>query len=118
MIYTSYFGNSRNFPENFTTIAICAKSPEGYNGLEYKALAPSYNTFKKYKDTGNESEFTASYKSETLSKLKQPLVVRDLEALANSNKIILLCYEKKGSFCHRTLVGEWLRESGYDVQEL
>jgi hypothetical protein len=28
-----------------------------------------------------------------------------------------MCYEKPGSFCHRHLVAEWLRENGFDCRE-
>ena len=38
MIYTSYFGKLKSLPKNIIPIAICAKSPNFYNGLEYKKL--------------------------------------------------------------------------------
>lgn len=118
MIYTSYFGNYRKFPQNYTPISIAGKPPEDYHGLEYKTLAPPYKVFAEYKNDWDEEKYVRGYKAQVLDNLNQPDVVRELEQLAHSNNIILLCYEKKGKFCHRTLVAEWLQEYGYEVCEL
>jgi uncharacterized protein YeaO (DUF488 family) len=118
MIYTSYFANYRKFPENYTPVSIAAKPPEEYKGLQYKVLAPPYKVFMEYKNDWDEEKYTKNYKEQVLDKLKQPIVVKELIELAQSNNIVLLCYEGKGKFCHRTLVMEWLREYGYDVNEL
>jgi hypothetical protein len=32
--------------------------------------------------------------------------------------IVLLCWEKPPKDCHRALVAEWLREAGFEVEEI
>ena len=40
-IYTSYFANLKNLPDNVCPISICGKAPDWYKGLQYKKLAPT-----------------------------------------------------------------------------
>lgn len=49
MIYTSYFAQLRNMPENIIPISICGKAPDWYDGLQYKKLAPKYGFFTEWK---------------------------------------------------------------------
>ena len=117
-LYTSYFGNHRRFPETMSTVAICAKPPEDFTGAHYKALAPKYQTLMNYKADGDTAKFRNEYKETVLKQLNPVSVVNDLINLTGSNKILMLCYEKKGSFCHRHIVAEWLKLAGYEVEEL
>lgn len=118
MLYTSYFGNLRKIPEGYKTVAICAKAPDWYTGAVYKKLAPTYDIFMDYKNTGDSVKFMADYKSEVLSKLNPLEVVNELQTLAEGNDIVLLCYEKSGEFCHRNIVAEWLTAGGFYCKEL
>lgn len=142
-IYTSYFGRLKYLlSEGYIPVAICGKSPEWYDGLEYKKLAPSYNIWKGLKIDGcSEEDYTIRFKNEILAKLNPEEVVKDLivlvgnsiglqyagsigqinvyhDSLKSSDKIVLLCYEKNGEFCHRHLVSEWLKINGYTVEEV
>ena len=31
--------------------------------------------------------------------------------------VVLLCYEKRGDFCHRHLVADWLNKNGFNCEE-
>lgn len=117
MIYTSYFAVLRKLPETIVPIAICAKSPEWYDGYTYTKLAPSYSIFKEYKDCGNKDLYTTRFKDEILSNLDPLRVVSELYLLSNGNDVTLLCYEKPTDFCHRHLVANWLRDNSYQCQE-
>ena len=47
-------------------------------------------------------------------------IEKELKTLAKrrtSDKIILLCYEKPGDFCHRHLVSDWFNQNGIFCQE-
>jgi uncharacterized protein (DUF488 family) len=37
--------------------------------------------------------------------------------LAKDYHIVLLCYEKPDSFCHRHLVAKWFNENGFPIEE-
>ena len=125
MIYTSYFAKLRNLPWYYKPISICAKPPNGYSGLQYKKLAPTYSILMNYKKNLDKELYTERFEKEILDKLNPEDVVKELLTLAGNFKgvnyspeIVLVCYEKPTDFCHRHLVADWLNEYGYDVQEL
>lgn len=122
MIYTSYFANLKNIPDNIIPIAICAKSPEDYHGLEYKRLAPKYWFFKEWKGNHDNDFYNRYFDSEVLGVLNVDRVVEELYTLAGKKEheevdVCLVCYEKD-TFCHRHRVAEWLTKSGYITEEL
>lgn len=130
MIYTTYFDNLKNLPENIIPISICGKAPDWYKGLQYKKLAPKYDFFMKWKETHDDEYYVKCYKEQVLNKLDRIKIAMELdnlmflEALAidkfNLKSIptfALVCYEKPADFCHRHLVAEWLKEAGFEVEE-
>lgn len=117
MIYTSYFANLRNLPEGVVPVAICGGLPKFYKGLVFKDLAPEYNSFKEYKESGDVGAFSKKYDELVLAKLNVSDVVHKLYKLSGGMDVCLVCYEKSGSFCHRELVSRWLTGNGYDCCE-
>ena len=121
MIYTTYFAKLKSLPKDIIPIAICAKSPSGYIGPSYRALAPQYGFYSKYKDDGDESYFTLCYNDQILRNLNSTRVVADLYCQAGKayldGDIALVCYEKSTDFCHRHLVATWLRDNGFQCEE-
>lgn len=122
MYYTSYFANIKNLPPDIVPIAICGKSPEGYKGLEYKKLAPSWDIYRNWKYSNHthvdKAIYTDRFYKEILDKL-DPLVVEQelLSIVVRGMSFCLICYEKPGDFCHRHLVADWMRKAGIDIQE-
>ena len=125
-IYTSYFANVRNLdPEKYCFISIAGKPPAGWKnakthpGLELKELAPSFNIWKTWhdqikegmdKDSANAS-YATRFNYEILGKLSPVAVVWNIFEIADYKIPVLLCYEKRGDFCHRHLVADWLNEN-------
>lgn len=116
-IYTSYFGRLKQLPENIIPISICGKSPEWYNGLEYKTLAPKYGFFMQYKQDHDTNKYTKSYYNEVLIDLLHHQVLIDLMLMSKGKDVCLLCYEKPEDFCHRHLVAKWLNDFGINCEE-
>lgn len=117
-IYTSYFGYLNKIPKDITRVAICAKSPDWYDGLEFKRLAPSYDIFMQYKNGGSQAQYIARYRNEILSNYDPRQIVEELSQLTSySERIVLLCYEKPQDFCHRDIVRSWLRVAGFQCHE-
>lgn len=117
MIYTGYFARTKQYLEQgLTTVAISGYVPAFYNGLRYKELAPKKATFDKWK-SGEIDNFgyTELYKKEVLNNLNPQKVINELSLLGD--KVILLCYEKSGDFCHRHIVADWLEANGVVVEE-
>lgn len=118
MIYTSYFAKANRLPNNVIPIAICAKAPEGYKGLQYKKLAPSYSILMEWKANHNEDLYIRRFSEEILSRLSFDEVMRDIAQMTpDGADCCLLCYEKSSDFCHRHLVADWLNEHGVDCHE-
>ena len=110
-IYTSYFAKLDKLPDDFCQISICGKAPDSYTGAQYKALAPKYWFFKKYKEDGDEEFYTLAFNRDVTGVLKPYEVFLDLQEIAGDKTPCLLCYEKPGDFCHRHLVAEWLQKT-------
>lgn len=107
-IFTSYFSNIRQIPNQLVLISICGKAPDWYKGIQYRKLAPSYDIYSEYKESNNEERYTERFQKERLSKLDRDEVLKELEKLSSGRDIVLLCYEKPFNFCHRHLVADWL----------
>jgi uncharacterized protein YeaO (DUF488 family) len=68
---------------------------------------------------GDRETFRQRYRDEILAALDPDEVLRELEELVPEGDIILLCFEKDRSRCHRGLVAEWFLEiKGIRVPEL
>lgn len=120
MIYTSYFAKLNKLPSNFIPISICGKSPDWYNGLEYKIFAPKYDFFMEWKRTHDNNYYIEHFQTDVLDELNVDKVIDELGYLTSydqSKDICLMCYEKPSDFCHRHLVAEWLNKNGYPCEE-
>ena len=124
MIYTTYFAQLRKLPENIIPIAICGKSPDWFQGAQYKALAPKYDFFQEWKKDHDNDKYIRNFNARILNLLNADDVVNDLYRLAGIDlesrgecHIALVCYEKPNDFCHRHLVADWLRQNGYSANE-
>ena len=133
MIYTSYFGKMRKFPDNCIPVAICGGIPEWYTGAWYRKPAPKYGFFQEWKKNKDNDFYIEHYQKEVLDELNVDKVLMDLQLLVPEEKrvemqspiwtssdvhLVLLCYEKSGDFCHRHLFAAWLSEKiGVEVKE-
>lgn len=120
MIYTSYFAKLKSLPDNIIPISICARAPDWYKGLQYKKLAPKYGFFMEWKKNHDNDYYIEHFRSEVLDCLDAESVIKELDCLIsniNRKDIALICYEKPSDFCHRHLVAEWLRNSGFRCEE-
>lgn len=125
-MYTGYFAKIKTYEKaGLIPIAICGGIPNWYKGLWYKKLAPKWSFFNEWKNgtehKGDNDYYIQHFNNEVLDKLSVSLVVEDLQKIANTkntDKIILLCYEKPGDFCHRHLVADWLTKNGLKTIEL
>lgn len=133
MIYTSYFGKMRKFPENVFPVAICIFPPSWYRGAQYMWLAPTFEILTGWKIDRESDAYTQRFNSEILGSLDADRVVTELQLLLPDEikrkmqspvyrnpdyHIALMCFEKPDDFCHRHLVADWLRQNGYECEEL
>ena len=112
MLRTSYFAKSAKHPG---AVSIARFPPTWYTGACYLELAPKPEMLQ----IGDWDEYKRRYTGEILSILDPDEVLRDLEKLGEGHDIVLLCFEKDRSHCHRGLVAEWFLETkGIRVPEL
>ena len=115
MIYTSYFGNYKNFPTNCVAISITQYPPKGWKGLELRSLAPSVQLLNDYKQKAiDEYVFELRYLAQLNkdSNLRESIKAVLLELDKKYENVILCCYEKSGDFCHRHVLAQWLGGDG------
>jgi uncharacterized protein YeaO (DUF488 family) len=120
---TGYFARMKEYEAaGYTPVSIARYAPPFYHGHEYKKLAPSYDCLNDYKygpNKGNKDRFMIRYFNE-LPNLTQQQIIKELEQLTGvkEDKIVLLCFEKPGDFCHRHLVADYLMDcTDYEVKE-
>lgn len=116
-IYTSYFGNMRNIPEEICPISIARYTPNGMDISSYPPLFPSEELLYAYKtDKLTTDQYIETYKLETLRWLNSNEVKDQLMKISGGRDIVLLCYEKNG-FCHREIIRSWFGKNGIEVIE-
>ncbi len=112
MLATSYFRKSAKAPG---AVSIARFPPTWYTGARYLPLAPAEDMLKIH----DWDEYRRRYRKEVLDILDPDKVLQDLGAETATHDIILLCFEKDRTHCHRGLVAEWFRETrGIAVPEL
>lgn len=118
-IYTTYFANLRNVPENSVVVSIAQFNPRGINIPQCKSLAPSAELLTAYKKGQvDEQAYTAAFMQQlaslpNLAKLKAHMA----KYTADQDKsLVFVCYEGKNKFCHRHLVAQFFSEFG--IKEL
>jgi hypothetical protein len=111
MLLTSYFAKAAKHPG---ALPIACFPPKWYAGARYLPLAPKPEMLK----VNDGDEYRCRYWGDVLDRLDPDQVLKDLSTLCPGNDIVLLCFEKDRTHCHRGLVAEWLfRTKGIAVPE-
>jgi hypothetical protein len=107
MIYTSYFSNPllKKILDN-RKVAISIGVPRGWKHQRCLALAPTWGMLKM-----QEAEYYKNY-DRILEK------VSAVDIATQYDGCVLLCWEKNPAECHRSYVVKWLKDNGYEAQEL
>lgn len=114
-VYTSYYKKFEKIGPAYTLIRISNSKPKGFVWDIYKLpeVYPEWKCVAALKSGDmSEAEFEQTYR-EKLSKLNKEAVwnqIRDIAGVYQDDQrdVILLCWEKTGSFCHRHILAEWL----------
>ena len=101
MTYTSYYANYRKFKGMFR-VSISRTAPSNSCDIQLIKLAPTVELLQKYK-------------CNSITKFVKALsTLQELQG-----DVVLLCYEKKGDFCHRHLLAEYLNNNhNTNIREL
>jgi uncharacterized protein YeaO (DUF488 family) len=108
MIYTaSYFQKQNHKGDRFS---ISLTEPKGFqlNGKLWM-FVPSENLLKKYKNQSvNQEQYLSEYRE--ICKERLFLIKPWLEIIKPEFDVTLLCWERKGEFCHRNLVYKFIEK--------
>jgi len=112
MLCTSYFAKSAKHPG---AVSIARFPPGWFTGRCYPALAPKPEMLR----IGNWDKYRHRYRNEILLFLDPDDLLQELGVEDAGHDIVLLCFEKDRTLCHRGLVAEWFLETkGITVPEL
>ena len=116
MIYTSYFSSKKYKPEEGVSIARWCKF---WTGLRFEALAPSTELISWWKSLSPEAQETTAAKQHYTSLYRAQLYkLNPAEVATILEGKTLLCFEKTEDFCHRHIVAQWLRDAGFECEEI
>ena len=112
-IYTSYFGNYKNIPQEYQCISIANSKPRGLFIPTWKEVMPKWSIVKSLK--ANEISYEL-FEQMYLNQLLHTYQFNDkqsLEKLRNylenmNADIVLLCWEKDAEHCHRLILVNFL----------
>lgn len=120
MLYSTYISHIKNLtPEMQSKVLIIARYFKTNSFKKDIRLCPSVELLNAYKSGDIDwCDFEREFKKEME---KQPMLqgLRDLyRRVKNGEDIILACYEKEDTKCHRRLIGEFLQQYGIYYAEL
>ena len=118
-IYTTYFANLKNVPENSVVVSIAQFPPRGINIPCFKDLAPTPELLTAYKKGQVDEQAYTNIFVQQLANLPNLTQIKAHLAkyTADQDKsLVFVCYEGKGKFCHRHLVAQFFSEFG--IKEL
>ena len=123
MTYTSYYGNYRKFKGMFR-VSISRTAPINSYDLQLTKLAPTAELLQKHKSNSiTNEEYTSVYHNQLLKLENDGYIAKFVKALSTLQElkgdVVLLCYEKRGDFCHRQLLAEYLNNNhNTNIREL
>lgn len=115
-VYTSYYAKMSRDLHGMVPVAISTSVPAWFPWIteNLRILVPGWDLVMGIKDGRiTEEQYRERYKAK-LAGIDKEKVWKDLKNISarNGNRdVVLLCYEKAGSFCHRHLVAEWLGDA-------
>ena len=113
---TGYFAKMNKYVEQgYYPISIARFNPKGIKLMQWIRIAPNQDILQGYK-SGQLDEL--DYEMKYRLQLQNADVIGDwekmLEIVGNLKKdykgIVFLCYEKSGSFCHRHIFANYMKE--------
>lgn len=119
LIFTSYYANHKSY-KDFMRVAISRTSPSRSYDVKWLMLAPRIKLLNMYKKGElSEETYTQEYLSQLQKLYDSGKLSKLVDLLLEEPKVVLLCYESKGKFCHRHILASFLNEH-YDlnIQEL
>ena len=108
-IYTSYFANYKNIPKEYNCVSIANSKPESLFIPEWKQVAPAWNLVQQLKSKTIAFNDFAYYYGQQLDTKPAIYYISALQKFSLGRPVVLMCWEKEFSACHRRLLAYWLQ---------
>lgn len=113
MIYTTYYAKLREVPKYMRGFSISNSQPAGTHLPPLWQVTPAWSAVSQYKQSGDWDTFRDRYLVRLASVDKDSLLPH-----LTGGDVVLVCYEKDASRCHRSILAEWItKELGLPVKE-
>ena len=105
-------------------VSISRTAPSNSCDIQLIKLAPTAELLQKHKSNSiTNEEYTSVYHNQLLKLENDGYITKFVKALSTLQEfkgdVVLLCYEKKGDFCHRHLLAEYLNNNhNTNIREL
>ena len=105
-------------------VSISRTAPSNSCDIQLIKLAPTADLLQNHKSNSiTNDEYTSIYNSQLLKLENDGYIAKFVKALSTLQElkgdVVLLCYEKKGDFCHRHLLAEYLNNNhNTNIREL
>jgi uncharacterized protein YeaO (DUF488 family) len=119
-IKTGYFAQGKKYEaQGYMVVGITRFPPKWFNGLNLIALSPSVGALNAYKDGSiTWDEFVRIYEGYLNDSKETIKTVLDTLNKLETNNIVLCCFEKDSTICHRSILAKFLNTNfGYNIEE-
>lgn len=117
MLYTTYFSNMKNIPEDAIKLIVTRYTPRDFNILQYpkthivSELAPTAQLLNSYNNTNKTHEDWVNFKTNFINEIGQREelkynINKIIKALNKGLDVCLVCYERNYFMCHRYLLAQ------------
>ncbi|MGL5315299.1 MAG: DUF488 family protein, N3 subclade [Peptostreptococcaceae bacterium] len=124
-LYTTSFWNMKRIPPNTVKIAIVRSLSDKMKATVdlkdvqiMQGLSPSFKTLGEYKKTNDWGMYTKNFANDMRTQLFGEALSRVMQYLDSGHNVCLLCYEKNGEKCHRSIIAREIKGRGYEWMEV
>ena len=114
-IATGYFAKAKTYAEMGYALVSISRVAPWFIAKELKLYScePLNPTDEILALKDSPQEYEKRYRNEVLKKVKAIDIYHRLHLIAHqeqTDKVVLMCYEAIGKFCHRHIVAKWIEE--------
>ena len=108
-IYTSYFANYKNIPQEYQCISVANTKPDSLFIPEWALVRPAWNLVQHLKSKTIAFNDFAYYYSRQLETKPASYYIEALRHYSTGRPVVLMCWEKDYNECHRKILSYWLQ---------
>lgn len=108
-IYTSYFANYKNIPQDYQCVSVANTKPDSLFIPEWELVRPDWSLITSYKNKDITASDLYVYYFKQLDKNPAHHYIEALRSYSAGRPVVLMCWEKDYNECHRKILSYWLQ---------